>query len=107
MQYCESCGNTFYESQGCRDDYTGAYECPYCGEQEDITEMAVCRACRADYLAEGIDGGLCPDCAEAVRKAFRAFWAGLTPAARNYILETDYHPADEEVLKNENHVPAA
>lgn len=86
MLYCANCGELFRE-------YESAGACPYCGMADDVAPAGQCRGCGESFPPEEIQGGLCPRCRAEVQRRYTAFWDNLPPAAQDYILETDYHPA--------------
>lgn len=94
MIYCHNCRHSFEESEGLLDDYSGAHQCPYCGETDDLEEMAECAYCGKPFLAERNSGGLCSICGEVAREWFDVLWKKLPKPMKAYVLATDYHPAD-------------
>lgn len=89
MLYCEECGEIFWESN--LDE--GRY-CPSCGA-DVVTPAGECRQCGETFPPQDIEGGLCRDCRDDLKRRCRAFWSGLTQAEQDYILDQDYHPADD------------
>ena len=93
MLYCGNCREFAWESEAERQDGGYGYECPYCGETDDIVEAGECEHCGENFPPDEIEGGLCPDCIAKMQKQFTEFWDSLPVEFQNYVLETDYFPS--------------
>lgn len=101
MQYCGNCRTFFamWDNRRREAALDGACRCPVCGEEEDVAPAAQCRGCGEFFPPDETEGGLCPGCRAHAEQLYIGFWLALPQAYRDYILDTDFHPADGRSAK--------
>lgn len=99
MMYCNTCGKMFDERQNERPWPEYGYMCPECGEFDDLEEAGECAHCGNYFKREPLSGGLCKECREEAKSQYRAFWSKYAQEFKDFVIDTDYHPVDEEIEK--------
>lgn len=91
---CNRCGETFSLEEG-KHVYSdeGAYTlCPTCGSS-DIEEATRCPICREIVFPYEMKGGVCPECFNDAKAAFKSYIDYLQPWERE-ALELEYGNID-------------
>lgn len=83
---CETCGHGFPLEDGKRVYFDGEpwTACPNCGSAS-LEEAAICDHCGEIVFPWLLESGLCPDCQEEAKKAFRDAWEGLDEWVREFL----------------------